>query len=102
MAVYDPSLMLQPVPGLEGGGYWAAVAYVVTKATLAMLLWGAAAIGYVIAPLAWWERVLAAAAAAFLVAAIPITDEIGFALAFAAVAIHVWRARGLARAQRPA
>ena len=26
-----------------------------------MLLWGAAAIGYVMAPLAWWERLLAAA-----------------------------------------
>ena len=102
MAVYDPTLMLQPVPGLEGTGYWAAVAYIVVKATLAMLLWGAASIGYVIAPMAWWERVLAAVAAAFLVAAMPITDEIGFALALAAIAIHFWRARGVARAQRPA
>ena len=56
MAVYDPNLMLQPVPGLEGASYWLAVAYIVVKATLAMLLWGAAAIGYVMAPLAWWER----------------------------------------------
>ena len=98
MAVYDPNLMLQPVPGLEGAGYWLAVAYIVVKATLAMLLWGAAAIGYVMAPLAWWERLLAAAAAAFLVAAIPVTDEIGFALAAIAVGVHVYRARGFERA----
>jgi hypothetical protein len=70
MAVYDPNLMLQPVPGLEGSGYWLAVAYIVLKASLAMLLWGAAAVGYVNAPLAWWERLLAAVAAGFLVAAI--------------------------------
>ena len=95
MAVYDPNLMLQPVPGLEGGGYWLAVAYIVVKAALAMLLWGAAAIGYVMAPLAWWERVLATAAALFLVAAIPLTDEIGFALAAVAIGIHVFRARGM-------
>jgi TRAP transporter 4TM/12TM fusion protein len=102
MAVYDPNLMLQPVPGLEGGAYWAAVAYIVVKATLAMLLWGAAAIGYVIAPLAWWERLLAAAAAAFLVAAIPVTDEIGFALSLLAIAVHVFRARGFERQRRAA
>jgi TRAP transporter 4TM/12TM fusion protein len=101
MAVYDPTLMLQPVPGLARGAYWLAVAYVVVKATLAMLLWGAAAIGYVVGPLAWWERVLAAVAAAFLVAAIPITDEIGFALAILAIVVHVVRSRGSERA-RPA
>jgi TRAP transporter 4TM/12TM fusion protein len=101
MAVYDPTLMLQPVPGLARGAYWLAVAYIVVKATLAMLLWGAAAIGYVVGPLAWWERVLAAVAAAFLVAAIPITDEIGFALAILAIVVHVVRSRGSERA-RPA
>ncbi len=94
MAVYDPNLMLQPVPGLEGGGYWLAVAYIVFKAALAMLLWGAAAIGYVYAPLAWWERLLATIAAMFLVLALPVTDEIGFALAALAIAIHVFRSRG--------
>jgi TRAP transporter 4TM/12TM fusion protein len=93
MAVYDPTLMLQPVPGLEGGPYWLAVAYIVVKATLAMLLWGAAAIGYVLAPLALWERLLATAAAVFLVAAIPVTDQVGFVLSAVVVAIHVYRAR---------
>ncbi len=101
MAVYDPNLMLQPVAGLEGAGYWLSVVYIVVKATLAMLLWGAAAIGYVNAPLAWWERLLAAVAAAFLVAAVPVTDEIGFALAALAIAIHFYRAR-VAAPTRPA
>jgi TRAP transporter 4TM/12TM fusion protein len=93
MAVYDPALMVQPVPGLEGAGYWVAVAYVTLKATLALALWGAAAIGYGRAPLAWWERALAAIAAAFLVLAVPVTDEIGFALAILVGGVHLWRTR---------
>jgi TRAP-type uncharacterized transport system fused permease subunit len=93
MAVYDPALMVQPVPGLDGAGYWVAVAYVTVKATLALTLWGAAAIGYGRAPLAWWERILAALAAAFLVLAIPVTDEIGFALAILVGGVHLWRTR---------
>ena len=102
MAVYDPNLMLQPVEGLVGGGYWLAVAYIVVKTTLAMLLWGAAAIGYVIAPLALWERAFAAIAAAFLVAAVPLTDEIGFALAAVAIVVHVVRGREFERRRRAA
>ncbi|MBM6594900.1 TRAP transporter permease [Microvirga pudoricolor] len=93
MAVYDPTLMLQPVPGLEGAGYWLAVAYIVVKASLAMCLWGVAAVGYFRAPLTWWERLWAAVAAAFLVAAIPLTDEIGFALGALFIGWHVWRTR---------
>jgi len=93
MAVYDPALMLQPVPGLAGTGYWLAVFYIVAKATLALGLWGAAAIGYGRAPLASWERVLATIAAAFLVVALPVTDEIGFALAALVIGLHMWRTR---------
>ncbi|WP_100959221.1 TRAP transporter permease [Bosea sp. FBZP-16] len=93
MAVYDPTLMLQPVAGLSGASYWLAVAYIAIKATLAMVLWGAAFVGYLSRPLALWERALAAIAAAFLVAAVPLTDEIGFALAAAMIGQHLWRAR---------
>ncbi len=93
MAVYDPTLMLQPVAGLDGAGYWLAVAYIVLKASLAMILWGVAAVGYFLKPLAWWERIWAAVAAGFLVAAIPITDEIGFVISGLFVAFHVWKAR---------
>ncbi len=93
MAVYDPTLMLQPVPGLEGASYWLAVVYIVAKATLAMILWGAAFVGQLMRPLALWERILAAVAAGFLVAAVPVTDEIGFALAALMIGQHVWRVR---------
>jgi TRAP-type uncharacterized transport system fused permease subunit len=93
MAVYDPTLMLQPVPGLEGAGYWLAVVYIVIKATLAMVLWGVAAVGYFLKPLSWWGRIWATVAAALLVAAIPLTDEIGFVLAALFVGYHVWQTR---------
>ena len=98
MAVYDPTLMLQPVPGLEGASYWLAVVYIVSKATLAMILWGAAFVGHLTRPLALWERILAAVAAGFLVAAVPLTDEIGFALAAVMIGQHLWRARTARRA----
>ncbi|QRM28956.1 TRAP transporter permease [Microvirga sp. VF16] len=97
MAVYDPTLMLQPVPGLEGVSYWLAVIYIVLKATLAMTLWGTAAIGYFLKPLSWWERLWAAIAAALLVAAIPLTDEIGFVLSALFVGYHVWQTRRVVR-----
>jgi len=99
MAVYDPALMLQPVPGLEGLNFWLAATYVTVKAVLALGLWGAAAIGYGRAPLFWWERVLATVAALFLVVALPVTDEVGFALAALLVGLHLWRTH---RAEVPA
>ena len=85
MAVYDPSLMLQGDPTL-----WAVV-YIVMKAVLAIFLWGCAAIGYLWTPLSLAERISAAFIAGLLVAAIPITDELGFALSIAFVAWNVWR-----------
>jgi TRAP-type uncharacterized transport system fused permease subunit len=45
------------------------------------------------APLAWWERLLATAAAFSLVLAMPITDEVGFALAALFLALQWWRGR---------
>ena len=94
MAVYTPSLMLQ-----EGGpiaaayGYPVEVAYIVVKALLAIGLWGAATIGYLMTRMTWWERVAAALAAGLLIAAIPITDEIGFLLGAVVIGAHLWRAR---------
>jgi TRAP transporter 4TM/12TM fusion protein len=96
MAVYDPTLMLQPVKGLVGAGYWVAVAYIIFKAALAVGLWGMASIGYGRAPLLWWERIVATAAAASLVLALPITDEVGFALAALVIGVHLWRTRRVA------
>ena len=89
MAVYDNALMLQGDPSAL------AVTYIVGKALLAITLWGAASIGYLRAPLAAWERVWAAAAAFLLVAALPLTDEIGFAAAAAFFAWHLLRNRRL-------
>jgi TRAP transporter 4TM/12TM fusion protein len=97
MAVYTPALMLQ-----DGGqmtadfGYPVAVAYIVFKACIAIALWGGAAIGFLLRPLKLWERLIATAAAFSLVLALPLTDELGFALAVLFVAQHVWRARHIA------
>ncbi len=81
MAIYTPALMLQDGGPLAAEiGYVPAVAYIVLKATLAIGLWGAAVIGYLSRPLSWPQRALAMVAAFTLVAALPLTDEIGFAL----------------------
>ncbi|WP_263769888.1 TRAP transporter permease [Propionivibrio soli] len=74
MAVYDPALMLQ------GDAPILAVVYVVFKATLAIFLWGSAAVGYLWAPLKLVDRLVAIGAALSLVVALPITDEVGFAV----------------------
>ena len=72
MAVYDPALMMQGDPSFT------MVAYVVVKALLAIFLWGGSAIGYLWTPLNLTERIFAALSACFLVAAVPMTDQIGF------------------------
>ena len=80
LTVADPVLLLQPVAGLEGFGYWLDVGYVVAKATLAVVLWGIAAFGYLNGRVNWAGRALAAAAAGFLIFPTVATDLIGFAL----------------------
>ena len=87
MAVYDPALMLQGDPSVM------AVVYIVFKATLAIYLWGSAAIGYLWAPLNLAERCVAAAAAFALVLALPVTDEVGFAAGAVFVVWHGIRSR---------
>ena len=87
MAVYDPQLMLQ------GNITFLGVAYIVSKALIAIALWGAAAVGYMRASLNPAERIFAATAAFMLVAAIPLTDEIGFAMSGIFVAWHWYRSR---------
>jgi TRAP transporter 4TM/12TM fusion protein len=98
MAVYDPALMLQPVQGVTGFAYALGAAYIIGKALLAITLWGAATIGFLKRDMALWERALAAGAAASLVMALPITDEIGFGLAALLIGVHLWRARATDRA----
>jgi TRAP transporter 4TM/12TM fusion protein len=91
MAVYSPALMLQDGGAMAASvGYPAAVAYIVVKTGLAIALWGAAVVGFAAVRLGVFERVLAAAAAFTLLAALPITDEVGFALS-AVFAFVIWR-----------
>lgn len=85
IAVYTPALMLQ-------GGTWSDTAYVVAKALLSIGLWGAAATGWLLAPLTWGHRALATTAAFLLVLAAPLTDEAGFALAAVTLCI-LWKRR---------
>ena len=89
MAVYSPALMLQPGGALAAEwGLPAAAVYIIVKALIAIALWGAAVIGFLRSPMTWHERLLAAAAAVMLIAALPLTDEIGFVLAVLAFAWH--------------
>ncbi|HCE08046.1 MAG TPA: C4-dicarboxylate ABC transporter [Oxalobacteraceae bacterium] len=89
MAVYAPELMLQ--------GNWTVFSssYIVCKAVLAIVLWGGAAVGYMWTPLKLIERVFITIAALMLVVALPVTDEVGFAMA---VLFFVWHARQNRRA----
>jgi TRAP-type uncharacterized transport system fused permease subunit len=93
MAVYDPALMLQPATAGGTVGVLAAV-YVVAKALVAIGLWGGAAIGFLRGPLNWVERLAAFASASLLVAAVPWTDEAGFAASALFVGWHLFRTRG--------
>jgi TRAP-type uncharacterized transport system fused permease subunit len=94
MAVYTPALMLQdPGPISQAFGYPVEVVYIVAKACLGIALWGAAVVGFLIVRLAFWERIVAFAAGVLLVLALPLTDEIGWALAVLWIGWHWWRAR---------
>lgn len=90
MAVYSPALMLQ--------GDWTVyeVVYVVFKAVLAIGLWAAGTVGYFSLPLKLWERTVVIVAACLLVAAVPLTDEIGFTMTALFFGWHVWQKRRLA------
>jgi len=88
MAVYAPALMLQ-------GGTWWDTGYVVFKALIAIALWGGTAIGFWLAPLNWFERGWAFVAAGFLVAALPVSDEIGLGMALVLALWHGLRVRRL-------
>jgi TRAP transporter 4TM/12TM fusion protein len=94
MAVYTPALMLQdPGPIAQSFGYPVEVAYIVAKACMGIVLWGAAVVGFLFASMALWERLVAFAAGVLLVLALPLTDEIGWALAALLIGGHWWRTR---------
>jgi TRAP transporter 4TM/12TM fusion protein len=87
MAVYDNALMLQ------GDWTWISASYMVLKAVIAIVLWGAASIGFLMGPINIAERAVAAGAAFLLVAAVPLTDELGFAASALFLFYHAWRSR---------
>ena len=94
MAVYTPALMLQDAgPIAAAWGYPVEVAYVFAKACFGIALGGAAVVGFLFAPLALWERLLAFAAGACTIIALPLTDEIGWVLGIVIVAQHWYRSR---------
>lgn len=94
MAVYTPALMLQDAgPIAAQFGYPVEVAYIVAKACMGIVLWGAAAVGFLASRMALWERLIAFAAGVLLVAAVPLTDEAGWVLALAWIGWHCFRAR---------
>ena len=102
LTVADPVLLLQPVPGLDGFAYWLAVGYVAAKATLAVVLWGIAAFGYLNGRVTWAERALTTAAAGFLILPNPLTDAIGFLLAGGFFAWRLLAARRAGQDRRAA
>jgi len=61
-------------------------------------LWGATSVGYLLLPLKTHERVFTAVAALMLVTALPLTDQIGFAMALAFGIWHLRQKRRLAPA----
>ncbi|MCO4316460.1 TRAP transporter permease [Phyllobacterium sp. 21LDTY02-6] len=103
MAVYTPALMLQDAgPMAATFGYPVEVVYILIKACLGIVLFGAAVVGFLKTHLAIWERIVAAAAAGLLVLALPLTDEAGFALAALLIGQHLWRARSTRDTLHPA
>lgn len=86
MAVYAPELMLQ-----GDNVTVVAVSYILFKAVVSIGLWGGAATGYLFGPLNWIERGICTLGAFLLVAALPATDEAGFAVAVLFLAWHLWR-----------
>ena len=98
MAVYTPALMLQDGGPLAASiGYVPAVLYIVFKVALAIALWGMAVIGFFGigrgVRLGWPVRALGVAGAVALIAASPVFDAVGFALAAAFVLLSLRASR---------
>jgi len=95
MAVYDNALMLQ------GNWTYLAVAYVVLKCILAILLWGGVVVGHLFIDLSKAQRLGCGLSAALLVSAMPLTDEIGFAFALGQLVWGLLQRRKLAAQTTP-
>lgn len=86
MAVYSPALMLQGDSLLD-------TLYVVTKALIAIGLWAAAGTGFLFKNMNILERFISLFAAAMLIWAGNLTDQIGLGVTVVFVLWHYWSAR---------
>ncbi|EPA96649.1 transporter membrane protein [Pseudomonas sp. G5(2012)] len=73
-------------------------AYMLIKTTLAVGLWRMASTGYLQQKMALWERFLSVGAGALLIVALPLTDEVGFALGLLVVLQHLGRSKQIGTA----
>ena len=89
MAVYSPELMLQGLANKDISTIIISVGYICIKAVIALLFLGIAAVGYMNARLNIFERIICMGVAFLLIAAIPLTDELGFGLMFLFI-IYRW------------
>ena len=89
MAVYSPELMLQGLANKDVVTIVVSVSYIFIKALIAMLFLGMASVGFMNAPLNVLERLVCVTVSVLLIAAIPITDELGFGLTFLFI-IYRW------------
>lgn len=87
MAVYSPALMLQNY------SHFGEVIFIVVKAIVAIVLWGAGATGFLLSRLNWFERLYVVLAAALLVWANPFSDQIGAAATALFLVWHLLRTR---------
>jgi TRAP-type uncharacterized transport system fused permease subunit len=63
------------------------------KCLLAIVLWSTAVVGYLYTKVNAAERIYAVASAALLIAALPLTDEIGFAMSAGFIVWHLLKVR---------
>jgi TRAP transporter 4TM/12TM fusion protein len=89
MAVYSPELMLQGLANKDVVTIVVSVSYIFIKALIAMLFLGMASVGFMNAPLNILERLACVTVSVLLIAAVPITDELGFGLTFLFI-IYRW------------
>jgi TRAP transporter 4TM/12TM fusion protein len=91
IAVYSPALMLQNGDPMQATlGFYGAVVYATVKALVAIGLFGVVAIGFLFTRMTVAERIVSFVAALLLLGEFAYSDELGFAIAIAAL-IWQWR-----------
>ncbi len=90
MFVYSPELL--------GRGEWWQVGWALATATVGVIMLSVTVIGWLNAPLYWYERILALASALLLIKSDWTTDAAGLSTALILLALVWWRQRGGAAA----